>query len=266
MVKFFRVGNRTPTKMRGTIGHFRGWVAKPLFLLMILASFPISITTLPSLGIAPIPPLQVHPLPATLEQWQPEQQDDYFSSLTSSPVGALIWTEFPIKVYLDRPSTLEGENTSFLAWVKAVETAIGQWNIYLPMVEILGKDRADIIITRDFPPIGATFNPETGQLEIPRARTAQTRYDLATTQSQPPILIHRMTVEISPRLSESSLLSAARHELGHALGIWGHSPVETDALYFSQVRNSPDISVRDINTLKRVYRQPTRLGGSLPNS
>ena len=35
---------------------------------------------------------------------------------------------------------------------------------------------------------------------------------------------------------------------------------ETDVLYFSQVRNPPAISARDVNTLKRVYEQPTRLG------
>jgi predicted Zn-dependent protease len=31
-------------------------------------------------------------------------------------------------------------------------------------------------------------------------------------------------------------------------------------MYFSQVREPPPISARDINTLKRIYQQPTRLG------
>jgi predicted Zn-dependent protease len=30
--------------------------------------------------------------------------------------------------------------------------------------------------------------------------------------------------------------------------------------YFSQVRNPPPISPRDVNTLKRIYQQPTSLG------
>ncbi|MFN4955672.1 MAG: peptidase, partial [Aphanizomenon sp.] len=34
-------------------------------------------------------------------------------------------------------------------------------------------------------------------------------------------------------------------------------------MYFSQVRNPPFISVRDVNTLKRVYEQPTGLGWSV---
>jgi predicted Zn-dependent protease len=56
------------------------------------------------------------------------------------------------------------------------------------------------------------------------------------------------------------LPAAARHEFGHALGIWGHSLEETDVMYYSQVGEPPSISARDINTLKRIYQQPTRLG------
>lgn len=239
--------------------------------LAIVASFFIFKTSLQAQETKPtLPALQVHPLPSTLEQWQdPIEQGEYFSSLVSLPVGALIWTHFPIKVYLDRPVDFDKQTASdqqFQKWVSAVETAIQEWNIFLPLEEVSQKEIANIIIERDLPPLGSTFNLETGKIEIPRARTAQTRYDLEITQSQLPILIHRMTIQISPRLSKLSLLSATRHELGHALGIWGHSPVETDALYFSQVRNSPTISVRDINTLKKVYQQPTRLGWTIPNS
>jgi predicted Zn-dependent protease len=68
---------------------------------------------------------------------------------------------------------------------------------------------------------------------------------------------------LSPSQTGNYVVAAARHELGHALGIWGHSPLQTDALYFSQVRNPPTISSSDVNTLKRVYQQPTSLGWSL---
>jgi len=47
------------------------------------------------------------------------------------------------------------------------------------------------------------------------------------------------------------------------LGIWGHSLLQTDIMYFSQVRKPPFISIRDVNTLKRVYEQPTSLGWSI---
>jgi predicted Zn-dependent protease len=75
-----------------------------------------------------------------------------------------------------------------------------------------------------------------------------------------------MEVFLSPGLGESLLLATCRHELGHALGIWGHSDRESDALFFSQVRHSPSISPRDINTLIKVYQQPTRIGWPILNS
>ena len=74
------------------------------------------------------------------------------------------------------------------------------------------------------------------------------------------VLSHRFAVYLNPNQVGKYVPATARHELGHALGIWGHSLLETDVLYFSQVRNPPAISARDVNTLKRVYEQPTRLG------
>ncbi|MEA5532768.1 peptidase [Crocosphaera sp. XPORK-15E] len=213
-----------------------------------------------------LPPLQIHPLPITLNQWQnSNNQGDYFEQIKPTLDGYLIWSEFPIKVYFDRPSNPDDTaavTRRFNQWVTAVEQAITEWNIYLSMIEVSDPNLADIIIKRNDPPLDKNINPETGQLQIPRARTAQTRYEFYIKNKQ---LFHQMTIQISPRLGELSLLSAARHELGHALGIWGHSLQETDALYFSQVGNPPPISPRDINTLKKIYEQPTRLGWPLPS-
>lgn len=212
-----------------------------------------------------LPPLQIHPLPTSLINWEDTtNSDDYFDEIQSTLDGYLIWSEFPIKVYFDRPLNPDDPAATtrrFNQWVTAIETAINEWNTYLPIKEISQPETADIIIERTDPPLGTTIDPETGKLQIPRARTAQTRYEFYLKNEH---LLHKMTIQISPRLSELSSLSAARHELGHALGIWGHSQQETDALYFSQVANSPQISPRDINTLKKIYEQPTRLGWPLP--
>ncbi|NJL84475.1 MAG: hypothetical protein HC890_18910 [Chloroflexaceae bacterium] len=141
-------------------------------------------------------------------------------------------------------------------------TAIAQWQVYLPLVEVETREAANIVVLRERPVQPLERNPATGLFELPRVRTAETRYEVYWL-GEPPQLIHRMTVQIRPGQSEAAALATARHEIGHALGIWGHSPWEGDALFFSQVRESPPISPRDINTLKKVYQQPTRLGGSV---
>ncbi|NEO61497.1 MAG: peptidase, partial [Moorea sp. SIO4G2] len=132
------------------------------------------------------------------------------------------------------------------------------------------QELADISILRSRPPLKVSLNRETGTFDWSRARSAVTRYEFYLGQSiRAPeqivdnLLLHKFTILLSPEQSIDYTLATARHELGHALGIWGHSPLKTDALYFSQVRNPPRISARDINTLKRIYEQPTRLGWPL---
>jgi hypothetical protein len=51
--------------------------------------------------------------------------------------------------------------------------------------------------------------------------------------------------------------------LGHALGLWGHSRDRRDVMYEAAVAQPAHLSIRDLNTLVKVYEQPTRLGWSI---
>jgi predicted Zn-dependent protease len=184
-------------------------------------------------------------------------------------VGYLVWCQFPVKLYVERPTDSTESSSSaqrFQKWVDAVLQAVREWSIYLPLEVVAQPTTADISILRSRPTLQASLNRETGQFNIPRARSAETRYEFylrKTVDAPEGVLSQRFIIQLSPDQTVDYTLATARHELGHALGIWGHSPLETDVMYFSQVRNSPQISARDINTLKRVYEQPTRLGWSL---
>jgi predicted Zn-dependent protease len=192
-------------------------------------------------------------------QWQDSTNNgDYFSQVTSTQVGYLVWSQFPVRVYVEPLKAVNSKQAE--EWVNTVLQAVQEWSVYLPLTVVKQPEDADITIVRKAPPL-QIFPNSTPNSEIPRARSAQTTYEVYVSKNN--LLFHRFTILLSPSQTSQYLLAATRHELGHALGIWGHSSLPTDALYFSQVRNPPPISPRDVNTLKRVYEQPTSLGWSV---
>lgn len=194
---------------------------------------------------------KAHPLPPSLAQWKDEADSgDYFKQIQPTKVGYLIWSQFPVKISIETPELINKQQTQ--NWVNQVSQTIQEWNQYLPLEIVKNSEIADIKILRQRPPL--QIDPET---KIPRARSALTTYQLYEKND---ILSHKFVILLSPSQTGKYLQAASRHELGHALGIWGHSPVKTDALYFSQVREPASISPRDVNTLKKVYQQSTSLG------
>lgn len=186
---------------------------------------------------------QIHPLPLTLEKWQNNNQSDYFDQIKPTKYGYLIWSKFPVKVFIDK----QDKN-----WVNSVTQAVQEWAVYLPLEVVENYELASISIWRKTPPLQID-----NKGKITRARSALTTYQIYQENN---ILLPKFTILLSPTQTGEYITSAARHEIGHALGIWGHSLLPTDVLYFSQIRQPVSISVRDVNTLKKIYQQPTSLG------
>jgi predicted Zn-dependent protease len=253
-------------------------LAIAIMLLMVLITnfrnIPSLAQSVPDLNLdSKLPPLKSHSLPDSLDKWQGAQNtSDYFDKVKSTPLGYLVWSQFPVKIYLEKYSE-KPQNTAqmtsgdrrFQAWTIAVRKAIAEWNVYLPLLEVVDPKIADITILRSQPARKVKLNPETGLYDLPRAMAAQTNYEFYLPENSS-VIAHRMKIQINPSSAGESLLVTVRHELGHALGIWGHSPEEKDALYYSQVRDPMPISERDINTLKKIYQQPTKLGWKIANS
>jgi predicted Zn-dependent protease len=188
-----------------------------------------------------------HDLPQTLAQWnEAKTVGDYFDQVRPVKVGALVWSNLPIRVYIEPAPT--GTLMKPEVWQTAISQAVKEWQPYLSLKLVNAASEADIRVSASSPP----------QKHGARVRSAETSYELYVGEHQ--TLAHRVAVRIRPSQTSQYLTAAARHELGHALGIWGHSLNPTDVMYFAQVRTPPGISARDINTLKRVYLQPTKLG------
>jgi predicted Zn-dependent protease len=217
-----------------------------------------------------LPTRQIHVLPEALLNWQDRPGiGDYFDQLEPLEFGALVWSRFPVHVYIE-PSVNEVTLPNAV-WLSLVEHAVQAWQLYLPLQITQSADAADVTIRPVAPPLQLVPQPEQtpGQpprLSIGRVRSAEARYQLylKTFNSGKKQLIHRCSVNVNPRQAHDYLYTALLHELGHTLGLWGHSQDPRDTMYFSQVQQPDGISDRDINTLKRVYQQPTQLGWVFP--
>lgn len=213
-----------------------------------------------------LPPLKTYPLPSFLASLNVDDKGDYFEEIEPHLVGYLIWTQFPVKVYLDSPKKdlPESSYQRYLQWRQAAQSAIASWQPYIPLEIVPKEDEADILIYRRLPPLRGRVNPETGLFDLPRITAATTRIQFYLSDSQPRTLHHKMIIEVSPNQSYDYFVSNIIHELGHAIGIWGHSLSTEDVMYYSLNRDIPSISSRDLNTLIKIYQQSTRLNGQIP--
>jgi predicted Zn-dependent protease len=228
--------------------QYRRKYAKSRFFSVLglsIALFIFSTTLAPAQTPSPA---KIHPLPQTLAQWKSAQNDqgDYFDQIKPAQPGFLIWSHSPIQVYI--APLPNGVLIKPEIWHRAVLDALKDWQPYLPLSLTTSPTNADI-----------TFSATPPQQRLgARVRSAETRFELYVSSRN--TLAHRVSIYIRPSQTAQYISAAARHELGHGLGIWGHSQTPTDVMYFAQVRQPPSLSARDVNTLKRIYQQPTQLG------
>jgi predicted Zn-dependent protease len=251
---FLAHSNRIIRAFRKIFSQPRRWILPIAILISVLPKT----TTLESIHHSHIAIAQVierstqgkvHPLPSSLTGWQaPGSKGDYFQDIKPLPLGYLIWSDRPVSVYIG-PSHFSNPS-QIQDWETGVHQAIADWQPYFPL-EITDQPNAPIVIEQVRPQ-----RPSNG-----RARSAQATPNAYCEGDR---LTHRFAIQISPSQTSRYIQAATRHELGHALGLWGHSNNPQDVMYNAQVSNPPPISERDVNTLKRVYEQPTLLGWPSP--
>ena len=169
-----------------------------------------------------------------------EKAGDYFANIHSLNGRAARWSKFPVRLHLPQASPE--------AWEKNLNAAVKKWNQCIPLNVVPQGESADIDVT--------WVNHLTPRLlGITRVVITQGRMHVQIFMLRPTFYL--------PEVPERALLTAFLHELGHGMGLLGHSDEPGDLMYpmefvpgskFSSKLSS--IGARDINTLKKVYELP----------
>jgi predicted Zn-dependent protease/Flp pilus assembly protein TadD len=176
--------------------------------------------------------------------------NDYYDRVAEGGVYAR-WdlNKMPLKVYIaPPPAGLRHFQPGFVA---QVQKALGVWMALVPpmrAVWVSVPDGADIRVTWVNQLNNQGVNTETGTLY----NSGVTLPTIAGGKLQH-MEVRLATLSLNGQPFTADMLYAtALHEMGHALGLRGHSDQPEDVMY-SQNSQPKSLSRRDVNTLKRLY-------------
>lgn len=190
--------------------------------------------------------------------------DDYLDDITEG--GRLVrWSlsKMPIKIYIESaPQGIRNFQPGFISQIRrAMDVWTGVLNHQLSYMPVNDPNKADIrvrwtntIDTRGHSGDGGTAY--TAGLMIPHLRNDQIEYM--------EVKIATFDIQGKPQNSET-IYAVAIHELGHSLGLLGHSDNPNDIM-FAENQHVISPSKRDLNTIRRLYSTAADINNLPPST
>jgi predicted Zn-dependent protease len=202
------------------------------------------------LGMLPVYPDALQPL-----RYVPSASD-YYGEIAESSESER-WNSFPIKVSIG--------NVPNANWAQGAREAFSIWKEMLPLELTAEPEEADIRFNweADQTMEGGAVGEEMDWVQFRRVGNELTGRKVAF-----------ISVDLSHRWTKDEMRAIVLHELGHALGIKGHSLSKGDIMYWQVQEKNRQVRVpgiaypfawktlvskpsqRDLNTLIRLYNTP----------
>ena len=187
------------------------------------------------------------------------ETSDYFDHVTLFSGGRITrFTQMPIRVHIS--PTLRP-----LPYLKAIRYAMNTWESAtggkIRFQETETPEQADIRVNPIYSGRLAFLDTRLGSAKL--ARFSQGTNAQSNNTGQRSSTAIDFTVEVVlvlegdgtiGELSEEEMRTVCLHELGHAIGLWGHSPHADDVCHAMATSQYP--TQRDINTLLKIYNTP----------
>ena len=178
---------------------------------------------------------------------KPVNKEDYFDAATRKIKLRWAADTMPIKVYMENGEDVPGFKPEYALLLKQAftdwQSAAGD---KISIVFISDKNKADIT-TR--------WSNDLSQV-LSAAEGGDAKYR-GTAKGMTNVSITLLTVNPSStmKLTPNTVSWITHHEVGHALGLLGHSPDIKDIMYFSSPHaDKPAVlSQRDIQTIRKLY-------------
>lgn len=173
-----------------------------------------------------------------------EKAGEYTQSIWRPANGVTArFNRFPIKVRLPQSSPE--------SWRKSLDESMKKWGAYIPLKVASQNEPADIEITWE------NHFADNRLLGITRMQVLQGHLQVRVYQLRPTFY--------PPDIPERVLKNVSLHEMGHAIGLFGHSENPSDVMFASELFSGKgkaaqakpgNITQRDLNTLRKLYEAP----------